>query len=94
MSTFKQLCGAVVISTHTHRYIDPIDFVNSLSLKHNEQQVLAVCNIRAYQMWCDGISISQDAQEFRNLFLGWLEKLLEVSNIYPPKYSSCLFDFV
>ncbi|XP_065912770.1 ubiquitin carboxyl-terminal hydrolase 48-like isoform X2 [Dysidea avara] len=38
------------------QYVDPIDFVNSLSLKHNEQQ---------------------DAQEFRNLFLGWLEKILQ-----------------
>ena len=46
MSALRQLCGVTAFyHTRVHRYIDPIDFVNSLSLKHNEQQVFGVCNI-------------------------------------------------
>lgn len=71
-----------------HRYIDPIDFVNSLSLKHNEQQVLAVCNDIYTSDVVRWDSIFQDAQEFRNLFLGWLEKLLEVNKLHLSSYVS------
>ena len=58
---------------HLCRYIDPIDFVNSLNLKHNEQQVLqcivCVCMYTCKCVFVNNSNISRMHKSLEIYFL-------------------------